>query len=73
MVNTIMRTVGGAFGSSIPAPILAAHTIAGSAVPTEHAFTLVFWVTAAVMAVAVIVGLAIPSRHGAPVPAPVAA
>jgi MFS family permease len=62
-INTIMRTVGGAFGSSIPASILAAHTIAGSSVPTEHAFTVVFWVTAAVMGVAVLVGLAVPGRH----------
>ncbi len=64
-INTIMRTVGGAFGSSIPASVLAAHTIGGSAIPTEHAFTLVFWITAAVMGLAVVVGLAVPSRHGA--------
>lgn len=72
-INTIMRTVGGAFGSSIPASILAAHTIAGSAVPTEHAFTLVFWITAAVMAFAVVVGLAVPSRRGAEALVPAAA
>jgi EmrB/QacA subfamily drug resistance transporter len=64
-INTIMRTVGGAFGSSIPASILAARTIAGSAIPTEGAFTLVFWVTSGVMALAVLVGLAVPSRRGA--------
>jgi EmrB/QacA subfamily drug resistance transporter len=64
-INTIMRTVGGAFGSSIPASILAAHTIAGTAIPTEHAFTVVFWVTAGVMAVAVLVGLAVPARRAA--------
>jgi EmrB/QacA subfamily drug resistance transporter len=64
-INTIMRTVGGAFGSSIPASILAAHTLAGTALPTEHAFTVVFWVTAAVMGVAVLVGFAVPSRHRA--------
>jgi len=68
-INTIMRTVGGAFGSSIPASILAAHTIAGSGVPTEHAFTVVFWVTAAVMGVAVLVALAVPSRRAAAAPA----
>lgn len=64
-INTIMRTIGGAFGASIPASILAAHTIAGSAIPTEHAFTVVFWVTAAAMGVAVLVGLAVPSRRAA--------
>lgn len=74
-INTIMRTVGGAFGASIPASILAAHTIAGTAVPTEHAFTVVFWVTAALMGAAVLVGLAVPARRAAGaaagVPAPV--
>ncbi len=64
-VNTIMRTVGGAFGASIPASILAAHTLAGTAVPTEHAFTMVFWVTAAAMGAAVLIGLAVPSRRAA--------
>jgi EmrB/QacA subfamily drug resistance transporter len=64
-INTIMRTVGGAFGASIPASILAAHTIAGTAVPTEHAFTVVFAVTAAVMGAAVLIGLAVPSRRAA--------
>jgi EmrB/QacA subfamily drug resistance transporter len=68
-INTIMRTVGGAFGSSIPASILAAHTIAGSPVPTEHAFTVVFWITAAVMGFAVVVALAVPSRQPAAAPA----
>jgi MFS family permease len=62
-INTIMRTVGGAFGSSIPASILAAHAIAGTALPSEHAFTIVFWVTAAVMGAAVLVGLAVPARR----------
>jgi EmrB/QacA subfamily drug resistance transporter len=69
-INTIMRTVGGAFGSSIPASILAAHTIAGTALPSEHAFTVVFWVTAAVMGVAVVVGLAVPARRKAPSSSP---
>jgi MFS family permease len=69
-INTIMRTVGGAFGASIPASILAAHTIAGTAIPTEHAYTTVFWITAAVMAVAVLVGLAVPSRRPAEAGAP---
>ena len=61
-INTIMRTVGGAFGASIPASILAAHTFAGTTVPTEHAFTVVFWVTAAAMGVAVLFGIAVPRR-----------
>src|SRR3954471_2493708 len=64
-INTIMRTVGGAFGASIPASILAAHTIAGTALPTEHAFTLVFWITAAAMGVAAVVGLAVPAPRTA--------
>src|SRR4051794_14629394 len=68
-INTIMRTIGGAFGASIPASILAAHTIAGTAVPTEHAFTVVFWVTAAAMGAAVLIGLAVPSRRMAQQPA----
>ncbi len=72
-INTIMRTVGGAFGSSIPASILAAHTIAGTAVPTEHAFTVVFVVTAAAMGVAVLIGLAVPSRGRAEASVPATA
>ncbi|MGX6448342.1 MFS transporter [Patulibacter sp. S7RM1-6] len=72
-INTIMRTVGGAFGSSIPASILAADVLPGVGVPTEHAFTVVFWVTAAVMAAGVLIGLAVPSRRPSPASRPAGA
>ena len=45
-INTIMRTVGGAFGAAVATAILTADTLGGSPVPTEHAYTIAFLVSA---------------------------
>ena len=41
-INTIMRTVGGAFGSAVATAILTGSTLAGSPIPTEGAYTTAF-------------------------------
>jgi EmrB/QacA subfamily drug resistance transporter len=62
-INTIMRTVGGAFGSAVATAILTADTLGGSPVPTEHAYTTAFLVSAAGSILAVGAALLIPSRR----------
>jgi MFS family permease len=74
-INTIMRTVGGAFGSAVATAILTADTLDGGAVPSEHAYTLAFLVSAAGGVLAVCAALLVPPRRdpggggGARVPA----
>ncbi len=41
-MNTIMRTVGGAFGAQVAAAIISANTLAGTEIPLERGFTLAF-------------------------------
>src|SRR4029079_4666650 len=49
-MNTIMRTVGGAFGAQIAAAIIAGHTAGGARYATESGFTVAFLLgTAAVL------------------------
>jgi EmrB/QacA subfamily drug resistance transporter len=60
-INTIMRTVGGAFGSAVATAILTADTVGATAVPTEHAYTLAFLVSAAGGVLAVCAALLVPS------------
>ena len=45
-INTIMRTVGGAFGAAVATAILAGHTIGGTAIPSEGAYTAAFVMSA---------------------------
>jgi EmrB/QacA subfamily drug resistance transporter len=45
-MNTVVRTVGGVIGAQIGAVILAAHAVAGGAVPGESGFVDAFWVSA---------------------------
>jgi EmrB/QacA subfamily drug resistance transporter len=61
-VNTITRTIGGAFGGQIVATI-----IAGGGNPTEGSFTLAFAVIAGSLVLSILAGLAIPRQGtGAP-------
>jgi EmrB/QacA subfamily drug resistance transporter len=66
-VNTITRTVGGAFGGQIVASI-----IAGGGSPTEDSFVLAFAVIAASLVLSILAALAIPRRpsHGTQAVAP---
>jgi MFS family permease len=59
-INTITRTVGGAFGAAVSAAILASDTLDGSIVPTEHAYTLAFTLSALAGILALLVSFAIP-------------
>ena len=51
-MNTIMRTVGGAFGAQIAAAIITNHLEPGTAFPTENGFTTAFVLGAISVAVA---------------------
>jgi EmrB/QacA subfamily drug resistance transporter len=76
-INTIMRTVGGAFGAAVSTAILAADTIGSTHVPAEGAYTAAFAMAIGVGLLAVGAALLIPrevarSSHSAagPVAAP---
>jgi MFS family permease len=62
-MNTVMRTLGGSVGSQIGASVIAA-TVVGSALPTEHGFTVAFIVAAAACGLAVVASLAVPRPRG---------
>jgi MFS family permease len=59
-INTIMRTVGGAFGAAGATAIVAAHTVAGSSLPAERGYTVAFLVSAAGGVLAIGAALLIP-------------
>jgi EmrB/QacA subfamily drug resistance transporter len=61
-INTITRTVGGAFGAAVATAILTGHTIAGSAIPSEHAYTVAFVMSAVGGTFAVAAALLVPTR-----------
>jgi MFS family permease len=60
-MNTIMRTVGGAFGGQIAAAIVAHHTTAG--VPAESGFTTAFTMGAIGVGFAMLAATLIPARR----------
>jgi EmrB/QacA subfamily drug resistance transporter len=62
-INTIMRTVGGAFGAAIVTALLTADTLPGTALPTEGAYTEAFAISAAGSVLALLAALAIPRRR----------
>ncbi|WP_307717736.1 MFS transporter [Streptomyces sp. V4I23] len=59
-LNTVVRTVGGVIGTQVAIAILSAHSVAGSALPGEGAFTVVFALGAVFAAVGVAVVLLLP-------------
>jgi EmrB/QacA subfamily drug resistance transporter len=61
-INTIMRTVGGAFGAAIVTALLTADTIGSSPIPTEHAYTEAFVLSIIVSVLALAAALWIPKR-----------
>jgi EmrB/QacA subfamily drug resistance transporter len=65
-INTIMRTVGGAFGAAIATAILAGHTIGSSAIPSEGAYTAAFLMSAVGGVLAIGAALAVPRRAEVP-------
>jgi hypothetical protein len=61
-INTIMRTVGGAFGAAIATAILTGHTIAGTSLPSERAYTTAFVMSAVGGVCAIAAALLVPTR-----------
>jgi MFS family permease len=61
-MNTIMRTVGGAFGAQIAAAIITNHVEPGTTFPTEGGFTAAFVLGAVSVAIAFAAATLIPGR-----------
>jgi EmrB/QacA subfamily drug resistance transporter len=70
-INTIMRTIGGAFGAQVAAAIITANTFPGTQIPLERGFTIAFTMGAAVAFLALLPALALatPRRRAEPAPA----
>src|SRR4051794_5974038 len=58
-MNTIMRTIGGAFGAQVSAAIITANTFPGTEIPLERGFTIAFAMGAAVAVLALVPALAV--------------
>ncbi|MFI2367378.1 MFS transporter [Streptomyces sp. NPDC018833] len=65
-LNTVVRTVGGVIGTQVAIAILSTHSVTGSALPGQGAFTLVFALGAVFAAVGVAVVLLLPRAVTAP-------
>jgi EmrB/QacA subfamily drug resistance transporter len=61
-MNTVMRTLGGAFGGQVAATFLADNVGAGH-LPTDRGYALAFAMCAAALLAGVVAGVAIPSRR----------
>jgi EmrB/QacA subfamily drug resistance transporter len=62
-MNTIMRTVGGAFGAQIAAAIVTNHIAAGSRYAAESGFTAAFIMGTVAVAIAMLAATLIPGRR----------
>ncbi|CAA9464613.1 MAG: hypothetical protein AVDCRST_MAG38-596 [uncultured Solirubrobacteraceae bacterium] len=65
-INTIMRTMGGAFGAALVTALLTAETIPGTPLPTEGAYTEAFVISAigALLALGAAVAIPAPPSRG---------
>ena len=71
-MNTVMRTLGGAFGAQLAASCIAAsHTAAG--LPTDRGFTLAFAICAAALAAGLAGAWLVPGRRAPGLAVPVQA
>jgi MFS family permease len=61
-MNTIMRTIGGAFGAQVSAAVVAGHTASGAQYATESGFTVAFVLGTAAVILALLAATRIPSR-----------
>jgi MFS family permease len=61
-MNTIMRTVGGAFGAQIAAAIITNNLAAGSTYPAEEGYSEAFLISAAALCLALLAAFMIPGR-----------
>jgi EmrB/QacA subfamily drug resistance transporter len=72
-LNTVMRTVGAVVGSQVMAALLTSHTLPGTPLPTEAAFSTAFLLAAGAALVGAVVGLLVtPLRPRLPEPPAVA-
>jgi MFS family permease len=72
-MNTIMRTVGGAFGAQIAAAVITNNVASGSVYPAEEGYTEAFLISMAALCLALLAAFLIPGRGaGAAVPSDVA-
>ena len=62
-MNTIMRTVGGAFGAQIAAAIVTSHLEPGTSFPQESGFTTAFAMGSVALLIALVAVLLIPGRR----------
>jgi MFS family permease len=60
--NTVIRTVGSSIGTAVIAALISSNVTAQGA-PTDDAFTIGFWVSAGVGALAIIAALVAPSLN----------
>ena len=68
-MNTIMRTIGGAFGAQVSAAIITAHTFRSTEIPLERGFTIAFAMAAVVAVFALLPALALRVPRARPAPA----
>jgi EmrB/QacA subfamily drug resistance transporter len=61
-VNSIVRTIGGSVGTAVIAAVIANNSTARG-LPTDHAFTVSFWVCVGAGGLAVLAALALPSAR----------
>jgi EmrB/QacA subfamily drug resistance transporter len=62
-MNTIMRTVGGAFGAQVAAAIVSGHTADGATYADEAGFTIAFVLGAAAVVLSLLAATRIPRRR----------
>jgi EmrB/QacA subfamily drug resistance transporter len=62
-VNALVRTVGSSIGSQVVATVLAGSVVAGSAVATDSAFSMSFWLAAGAVLLAAAVAVFIPKLN----------
>jgi len=63
-INTLARSVGGAFGGAVVASILSGSVGGGGPFPSVGGFTAAFAACAIALGLGVVVGLWIPARRG---------
>jgi MFS family permease len=68
-MNTIMRTIGGAFGAQVSAAIITANTFRDTEIPLERGFTIAFAMGAIVAVFALLPALAVRVPRSRPQPA----
>ncbi len=62
-MNTVTRTVGGAFGGAAAASVIARTVLPATGLPTSHGYSQAFGLCAVALLAGVVVGLWIPQRR----------